>query len=443
MRIADYAPAMFKNALRGFLRTGSPGNLIDLRAVFPLRRDGAIVFEECLDRGLIDAETLEITENGKTIARAKVQHRTPISKAQTLLGDFLRRVDALNHDPRGVHYVEQVWLFGSLMRGGETVGDIDLALETSRRPQYADDHDGRRRRLDEIVTSHPNRPEDLRYPWSQETWVMNRALYGARRHPLLAGVQDSTQDLASLGVPCRLVYDRKRGGRVDDPIIPRHPQSNGRHNDIEPPAEMPDLTPRLIRPMDARWVAGFWNVGTVSPYDIFRDWNDDAHRLFPRYPEGLRVLGDDHDLRASWAPERLKAKGLDGREAIALVDVTPRSGVSIVLNRRIEISTTSWTLCASFSDLEAQGRRKRLDPLALSEITATAALILAVDVERMLRRAAESSPSPTVRIRFEEDGASDRVIQDFIEPTRDLLVDRAIWIEPPGWRGDKALVLEN
>ena len=55
MRIAGYRPATFKNALCSFMRTQSPGNLIDLQSTFPMRRDGAIVFEECLDRGLIPA----------------------------------------------------------------------------------------------------------------------------------------------------------------------------------------------------------------------------------------------------------------------------------------------------------------------------------------------------------------------------------------------------
>ena len=56
MRIAGYRPAVFTSALRGFARTESPGNLIDLKSVFPLRRDGAIVFEECLERGLIERD---------------------------------------------------------------------------------------------------------------------------------------------------------------------------------------------------------------------------------------------------------------------------------------------------------------------------------------------------------------------------------------------------
>jgi hypothetical protein len=139
--IAGYKPAVFKNALRGFMRTRSPGNLIDLKSVFPLRRDGAIVFEECLDRGLIELQDgFAVSEKGETVARGRVVRRTPLAQAQMILDDFLRHVEMVNHDPDAVRYVERVWVFGSLMRGEEAVGDIDLALETSRRPEYLADY---------------------------------------------------------------------------------------------------------------------------------------------------------------------------------------------------------------------------------------------------------------------------------------------------------------
>ena len=105
--------------------------------------------------------------------------------------------------------------------------------------------------------------------------------------------------------------------------------------------------------MDARWVAGFMPWGGVSPYDIFRGWTDEAHKLFPHYPEGLLVAGDDFKPHnAPWLPKRLKKGGLDGRDAIALINANEFWGTSVVLNRRIERSATHWTLVASIEDLE-------------------------------------------------------------------------------------------
>lgn len=441
-RIAGYRPAIFKNALRGFMRTLSPGNLIDLRSVFPLRRDGAMVFEECLDRGLIDPETLKITENGDKIAQAKAQRRTPIAKAKVLLSDFLQRVDDLNHDPKGVHYVNQVWLFGSLMRDEKTVGDIDLAIETARRPDFMADHEGRKCRLKELADRYPDRPTQWQDPWVVEAWVLNRALYGPRRHALLAGVQQDTADLASLAVACRHIYDRERGGQVEDPVLPRHPQSTGRANDLAAPAEMPDLTPTPIRPMDARWVAGFEKTGMVSPYDIFRGWTDDARKLFPHYPAGLRVVGDDYQLNADfWMPKRLRRKGLDGRHAVALINATQWWGTSIVLNREIKASDAVWTLRARFTEFELLRSRKWPEVSTLPDIAAAAALILAVDAERMLRRATELPSGPTIQIDLRSDANEENLCGFFYEPTRELLHERAIRIEPPDWTGSAVAIL--
>jgi predicted nucleotidyltransferase len=436
VRIAGYRPAVFKDALRGFMRTLSPGNLIDLKSTFPLRRDGAIVFEECLDRGLIELKDgLTVSDKGETVVRGKVTRRTPLAQAQMVLDDFLQRVDTLNHDPDAVRYVEQVWAFGSLLRGEHTVGDIDLALETKRRPEYLADYARMERHLRELLSRRDDVPATRGLTWSAETWVTERALYGARRHQLLAGVQSDVSDLADLGVACRLIYDRARGGRVDDPVLPRHPQSNGRQNDLAPPAEMPDLTPKDICPMDARWVAGFSTWGGVSPYDIFRGWTDDAYKLFSHYPDGLRIVGDSHDLGSyPWVPKRLKRGNLDGREAIALINSTSFRGISVVLRRRIEKRPTIWSLRAWFEDLELYRSRKRVDLSTLPDTVAAAALILAVDAERMLRRAAEDPAEPRIQICIAHDLNED-VNTYLVDPLYSHLETRAIRIEPESWNG--------
>jgi hypothetical protein len=334
--IAGYKPAVFKNALCGFMRTRSPGNLIDLKSVFPLRRDGAIVFEPCLDRGLIELKDgFAVSEKGETVARGRVVRRTPLAQAQMVLDDFLRHVEMVNHDPDAVRYVERVWVFGSLMRG-------------------------------------------------------------------------DVSDLVDLGAPCRLIYDRARGGRVNDLILSRHPQSNGRQTDLAPPPEMPDFTPNGLRPMDGRWVAGFSKWGGVSPYDIFRGWTDDAHKLFPQYPEGLRIVGDNRDLASyPWVPKRLNAGGFDGREAVALVNATPLKGTSIVLRRKVEQGSENWILRGWFEHLEFYRSRKRVDYSTLPDLAAAAALILAVDAERMLRRAAEESAGVGIQICVRRDLATE------------------------------------
>ena len=375
--------------------------MIDLKSVFPQRRDGAIVFEECLDRRLIEVrDGFQLTAGGEAMIRGKAKARTPLAKANALLDEFLARVHALNNDESAVRYVEEVWLFGSMLCSADTVGDIDLALVTDRRPQYRSrrGYQQMKAHLKKVMANRDDVPQTQGLLWSAERWLVERALFGAKRHPLLAGVHTDTDDLAALAVPCRLIYDRSQGGRVDGPVLDRHPKSIGRCNDVDAPTEMPDLAPSELRPMDARWVAGFTPWGGVSPYDIFRGWTDEAHRLFPHYPRGLLIAGEDFKPHnAPWLPKRLKKGGLDGRAAIALINASELWGTSVILRRRIERSATHWTLVAAIEDLELF-RVRRLEASTVPDLAAAAALILAVDAERMLRRSTETEEHLAVRV---------------------------------------------
>jgi predicted nucleotidyltransferase len=252
LQIAGYRASVFRDGLRSYMRTHSRANMLDLKSVFPHRKDGAIVLEECLDRGLFDRETPAITPAGEIIARAKVSARTPLTKARAVLDSFLERVENHENDPDAVTQVEEIWLFGSMLRGEETVGDIDLAMSTARKEMFRDNHDERYSHVEVMLQRYGKELATREDPWVMEERLTRFRLFGDRRHPLLSGVQTDFMDLASLGVPCRLIYDRKRGGRVDDPVLPRHPSSEGRSAEMAPPPRCP-ISPR--RP-SGRWTRG-------------------------------------------------------------------------------------------------------------------------------------------------------------------------------------------
>lgn len=432
LRIAGYRTSTFKNALAGYLRAKSPTSLIDLKGVFPHRRDGAIVYEECLDRGLIDRATGKVTEAGLTLIRSKVVARTPLEKAKKVLEEFLERVDQLNRDSEAISRVDEVWLFGILMRKEAAVGDIDLAIVMSSSERF--------RNLDAQVghatarlANFPDAPRDWRWPWDPIDWLYGRAIFGARRHPLLAGAKDGLDDLASLGVPCKLIYDRARGGRVDDPIVPRHPKSNGRLNTIDPLPVMPDLTPAQLRPMDARWVAGYDRWGTVSPYHIFRGWTDECTQLFPEYPRTLRIATSGDELRDfPWLHKTLKRHGLDGRAAVAVVSATEFWGTCITLHRSIHYLSGRAVLEASFSDLLLHRSRKYIDHSTIPEMVSAVSLILAVDAERILRRAIDFDIPAKIVIRIITGDLPDDMKLCFVDEIANTLTRRIVAIEPAG-----------
>jgi len=139
----------------------------------------------------------------------------------------------------------------------------------------------------------------------------------------------------------------------------------------------------------------------------------------------------------------LKKQGLDGRNAIALINATSWWGTSIILQRHIEIDARHWTLHAGFSDIQLHRARKHVDLLTVPDLAAVTALILAVDAERMLRRAAELADVPIVRIRIDDAGLNGDLRSYFAEPVRDHLDSRTIRVEPLNWMGAKALVLRD
>jgi len=67
-------------------------------------------------------------------------------------------------------------------------------------------------------------------------------------------------------------------------------------------------------------------------------------------------------------------------------------------------------------------------------MAAAAALILAVDAERMLRRAAESSGEPRIQISIGHELSEDMNAY-FVEAVHDHLKTRAIRVEPEEWSG--------
>ena len=441
LRIAGYRASTFKNALAGYLRTKSPAGLIDLKTIFPHRRDGAIVYEECLDRNLIDRGTGKVSEAGLTLVRSKVVARTPLEKAQTILEAFLERVDQLNHDPEAISRVDEVWLFGSLLREEAAVGDIDLAIARSWSDRF-ENLDAQVRHAKALLAKIPDAPRDWGWPWDRIDWLYRRAIFGARRHPLLAGAKDGMDDLASLGVPCRLIYDRARGGRVDDAIVPLHPQSKGRLNTIDPLPVVPDLTPAQLQPMDARWVAGYDRWGTVSPYDIFRGWTDQCRQLFPEYPRTLRIAASGDDLRDfPWIPKTLKRPGLDGRAAVAVISATEFRGTCITLQRSLYETSGEALLNASFSDLLLHRSRKYIDLSTLPEMVSTVSLILAVDAERILRRAIERDRLAKVTIQIIAGDLPDDMRHYFVEEIVETLAQRTVAIEPAGAPASVAIEL--
>ncbi len=188
-------------------------------------------------------------------------------------------------------------------------------------------------------------------------------------------------------------------------------------------------------------MTGYSGYGEVLPYNIFRSWSDAANALFAKYPDSLRVIGSaDVTSRSGWEPKSLNDRFLDGRSAIPIFNVTDFGAMSVVLCREISVEPKNCVIRARFEDAELYRARKRLDPSTVCEIASAAALIIAVDAERVLRRLAEADAEVAVSVIIEgDDGiAAVEVVQvELVKP----LADRAVRIEPSGWTGRQVSIV--
>ncbi len=396
--LAGFSLSQVKRALVGYARTGSATNFLDLKSVAPTRMEAATLYEEFLERQLIDpqAEYLEdcLTQAGLAIASGKIR-RSPLRTAQLVLDDLLVRIEQMNNS-NPFKVVDRVWLYGSVMRGEETVGDIDLAIETAMNPALSDD--ASRSRLQELADEAPEHlPYALRLFWHERVGI-----FGERRHPLLAGAHIGADDLKQMGVPCRLIFDRARGGRVDDEIVPRHPDSLGRSNEMPAPRELPDLSPlpSAPRPMDARWMSAYEDTGSVCSYRLFVE-----RSLAPGI--GSYVMTDHTELKwHDWHPRSLKDGGYDGVSKVLLKyhearsDPKGKDAAAMVLRREVRDLGAELELLVELSSFQRPRKLKPQASFPLIKLCNMVAMIVCGDILRQSIRLAERQSQKMIAVNL-------------------------------------------
>lgn len=412
-RIAGFSPALFRKALRTFAGRSNPGQLIG-RALFSDTRQGAIVYEECLDRGMIqphglDESRTQRAHRGVTAAGISVissaSSRMPKAKAEKCLSDLLDRIDVMNASQDAMRLIDEIWIFGSMIRDVETVGDIDIAVVSSRgRPDLDGDL-----RLEEIARQFRERRGPQKsidsMVWMQD-WLVTTAVFGGRVPKIFSGFHGGYDDLLALAVPCRLIYDRSRGGRVSDPVLPRHPQSTGRHVSISPATTIEDIQPVSLRPMDARWVSGYDETMAIRQYPMFRNSPAMRSDLFPvngMYADAQVISSEAQMLNRiegsagkSWRPVALKtSRPFDCRHMAGLVIQDQFSSSAVRMERNIDISMTAASLDVVFHSPEAS-----IGPALHENMPGLAAVIILADVERLVRRQMEDISRVPVFVRI-------------------------------------------
>ncbi|KRA99879.1 hypothetical protein ASD83_05170 [Devosia sp. Root685] len=384
--VAGFRLAQVKDALRAYSRTGEAENFFELKSFAPTRLEAAVLYEELLERRFIDpsaaARDQTLTDSGLALASGKAK-RSSLRVAQKVIDELLARVEEMNLHAHPLNVVQKIWLFGSAMREQPTVGDIDLAIEMARNPEFPDDG-ARSERLRQLVNLAP---DHLPY-FRKLNWHEERSIFGERRHALLAGAHIGLDELERLGVPCRLIFDWERGGKVDDDVVPRHPRSNGRSNEMPAQRELPDLTPiaSIAQPMNARWVSGYRIDGRVSLYRL-----PEANLKVPG--SGCFVLTDEMDPRwHEWFPTSMKVKGHDGVTSVVLkfhdtrADPKGQQAASLVLTRSVRDLPDEIEMSFTLSGYERARRLKPKTDYGFLQLCGMVAMIIRGDMSRQITR---------------------------------------------------------
>jgi predicted nucleotidyltransferase len=406
--LAGFTMTQVKHALRSYARTGEAQNFFEIESFAPSRLEAAALYEELLERKLIDpsghSQESYLTEEGLAIASGKTR-RSSLAAARKVLDELLARIERTNATGQPVNVVDRVWLFGSVMREQETVGDIDLAIELIHNPAFPDDS-SRWKRHQELVDLAPSHlPYFRKFGWHEE-----RGIFGERRHPLLAGAHLDSDELQRLGVPCQLIFDRSREGRVDDTVLPRHPDSSGRSNEMPAARELPDLTPipATPLPLDARWISAYRVDGSMSPHRLFS-----VRRSIPG--SGCFVLTDGTKFYSrNWRPRSLRAGGFDGVSRVLLKfqdwqDQDGRHAAAIVLHREIRDLGGEIEFRVALSDYE---RPRRLEPKldhTFLQLCGMVAMAMCGDIHRQTMRLNERSLEKRIVVDLNADALPEQV----------------------------------
>lgn len=411
-----------RNVLRAWAASGT-GNV----QAIGQRRDVAlhpatvaVLIEEFRQRGLIGREqrglsVIEegLTESGRALASAKGTKRAPRAKAKAIFDAYIENCAKLNARPDLPFQIDQVWLFGSMLDEEKAeVGDVDFVPILSTTPEALDFDEEKRQyydladKLGITCRGGIGSLDDL----GLKERVRSHLTFDGSRHPLLA--PNKLEQLTKLGAPCRLVFDAKRGGRVDDPLLPRHPDSLGRSNKVGPPRMMPQLNvsqgpveptaPSIAIPpfMDGHDAMVRISATRDLPHDIVRLLR------FGSFRRPTLVTGAPASARQKPAAmEGLDLTGCDGRSRFGLLVASPAADpyrpdegpfqFGFVVERSITVDDGA-------TDYRVTITQYAPDYLPTDEALVQAELalhaVMEADVERILRRDAEIGASTELRI---------------------------------------------
>lgn len=434
-RFAMFDAVRVRTGMRQMSRHYSHGDFVDTRELFAERRDGAIFFEEILRRDLVterdDVAGWSLTASGHEIASRPIAPPASRLRAERALKGLLGDIDAINMSPLSMDTVDEVWISGAYLTPAAEMDAVELHILTSRRPGFEDAAMALSHTLDSLSALRVRRPRGMADA-DLPNWLVEAMLFGKSSRPaIFSRVQMTLDDLIASSKPCARLFTREGGVRME-PSRQHHPQSQG--------YRQPQMEVRGLMPMDGTWLSAYANWGRISPYFLFRGFDEAARQLFPS--EGtLRVAcGGSPADPSIWTPEAVSKLSSDGRSQVAvMLDNGPGRRLGVIAERRLVEADDSFeveiAVAATFDDAGTEGA-PGIHCLPLGHCLA---LLGAADLERAMRdRFDRDDPGRFgLKIAARSDSEAAAVIAG--SAAQSIQTGR-IRVAPSGWTGSAAQV---
>jgi hypothetical protein len=374
-----------KEGLKSLSRTSDPGSFVGLRSVFPTLIHGSHALEVASLLGLLDDERSELTPTGRAVAHSRSVVKTELAKARAILNRLLERFEAINADPDRLISINRVYLYGSVMRGDPLVGDIDLEIEASRGPAYANDLQAYLRACLAFVRQFSPNYVPPAY-MAESGKAMDHLIFGPRRAPILKGAMINGRNLSTIPAPCQLIYTIQNGIDLNAPFLKTHPDYDPA---IETSHEVPHLASFEVpefgipEPVDARFIAKFHPSGRIAAHDFASPTSNLLARLlrvYERQSSTLKVHVSGDTLDPAFAKRSGLTDDLSPKGTIVLTAEADRGELRsfMKIERKVAIIDGMLTVDLKVCDL-ATLQRRRSDEAHADCLAVVAATIHSAD----------------------------------------------------------------
>lgn len=413
----------YRDALRRWLRFRDVREVVSTQKLSLSPQAAAVLINEADLSGFFNGD--ELTDSGRGFVGSSPLRPMKRDKAKEIIDMIVSNCGMINRRDDLCFQIERVWLFGSYITGAATVNDIDIVVEESRIPGRSLMNPIWRDRTIELACEMEGDRAvygSVGYASNADQYLLKRLTYGPHKHPRVS--PNDRHTLIDMACECQLVFDRSRGGPVQDSVLAKHPEATQRSENIHARAVMPNLraAPATVPiRIDLASIGddggNFASLANVDLYRVETDADGVSDDLFNDWLASLGKLDGRERSIVAYLPD---GRG-QGRSR------EPRFGAAV--ERAIALDGNTFSYSLTVSDLYLGGRRS-ISPDAAESMAGKVLLAIGCDIEAIARKHMDSGLCISIETRSMDD-----MTEQFRQLIQNELERKTAWLadSKPGW----------